>query len=297
MAKLYILNGPDKGRTFELADGPHYIGRSPENDIRIVDRTISRRHLKIIGRGGKYYIVDLQSMNRTFYNGNYMAPGLEQEVKPGIPIVIGMSVIGIGESCVEVISPFLDSIGLSGGAHKESGAFADHRNKSNQKKLELIYRVSDTLSAGLPVNKTLYALLGQIFDLLRRIDKGAFILTDSSRNRVTSVVSRSKRPSEQIPGKYCRQVIKRVLAEEKPLTVFNARAGQGDDLLDTLRILGIESVMCTPLMARSDLKGVMYVDSRKNPFGFRKDDLSLFVELSRRIALYLDDTGPLEYAV
>jgi len=48
MTKLHILNGPKIGRSFELSDVATYVGRSLDNDIQIEDKTVSRKHLKIV---------------------------------------------------------------------------------------------------------------------------------------------------------------------------------------------------------------------------------------------------------
>lgn len=289
MAKLYILNGPDKGRAFELKAETSYIGRSSENDISIRDLTVSRRHLKIIAKGEKYYLVDLKSMNGTFYNGSYIAPGIEIEVKKGIPIVIGMSVIGVGETSVDIISPFLDSIGITAENQEEIDKSLNKRNKSNQKKLELIYLVSKTLEANMPVRETLHQILGHIFDLLKRIDKGAFILIDPTTKKIASVISRSNILLDQSSDQYCKAIIERVLAEKKLVAISSVRTEEQNELVNTLHVFRIESVMCLPLMTSSELIGVMYLDSEKNPIGFRKGDSFLLKDLSQRIALYLED--------
>ena len=123
MVKLYVLSGPQKGLSFELKEGRTYIGRSSDNDIQIEDRTVSRRHLRILKTGNAYYISDLKSRNGTFFNGHYLAPAIEVEIKEGVPITIGMSVICFGEICKKHMLPFLDSIGLSKKASEESGIF------------------------------------------------------------------------------------------------------------------------------------------------------------------------------
>src|SRR4030042_1649736 len=79
MAKLYVLNGAQAGKSFELREGNNYVGRSSE-DIHIKDPTVSREHLRITVRRGRYYLTDLGGRNRTFLDGNYLAPGLEYEV-------------------------------------------------------------------------------------------------------------------------------------------------------------------------------------------------------------------------
>jgi hypothetical protein len=46
------------------------IGRSAENDIHLLDRTVSRRHAVVFVHKGKPYIKDLGSANGTFVNGH-----------------------------------------------------------------------------------------------------------------------------------------------------------------------------------------------------------------------------------
>jgi len=97
MPALYILNEPDKGRSFELTDDTTYVGRSSENDIQIQDRTVSRKHAKILRKGDKFFIADLKSRNGTFIDALPVEPGQDVEVKEGEPIAIGKSLICLGK--------------------------------------------------------------------------------------------------------------------------------------------------------------------------------------------------------
>jgi pSer/pThr/pTyr-binding forkhead associated (FHA) protein len=94
MNRFYVLDGPEKGKTFGLeSDIIYYVGRSPANHIRLSDTCVSRRHLKVIRRGERYFIEDLNSKNGTSVDGELIDPGVEIEVREGLPIVIGVSVI------------------------------------------------------------------------------------------------------------------------------------------------------------------------------------------------------------
>jgi len=178
MTKMYILTGPEMGQVFELRDGPSYVGRSQDNDIQILDKTVSRRHLKLSRNGDRYFITDLGSQNGTFVNGLNITSGIEIEVRQGHPIALGMTVICLGEGCMDQVMPFLDSIELTKETGNQSGIFVQHGERTNQRKLELLYKVSYLLSEKTPLNVTLEKILDHIFDLLRRIDRGAFILID-----------------------------------------------------------------------------------------------------------------------
>ena len=283
MSKLYILNGPDSGQYYELEEGPTYIGRSPDNDIQIGDKTVSRKHLRILKKESKYYITDLQSRNGTFFSGNYLAPGLELEIKEGVPIAIGMSVICLGEACKEHMMPFLDSIGLTQEPAEETGVFEQNRDRTNQRKLQLLYSVSDVLSANLPIREALQKILDHIFDLLKRIDRGAFILLDPETREIREIVFRSTRPTDDPNRIFCRDVVNRVLEDAKPVAVSDAETEE-DEIADTLKVLRIESVLCVPLMSGSKIMGAVYMDSLERPYGFRGEDVSLFMDLGQRTA-------------
>ena len=58
-----------EGRRVPLSAGTLSIGRSPENDIVIEDRRISRRHAEVRLRLGRHTLYDLGSTNGTFVNG------------------------------------------------------------------------------------------------------------------------------------------------------------------------------------------------------------------------------------
>ena len=45
------------------------MGRSSDNDIHLSDSLVSRKHARIELQGGTYTIVDLDSANGTFVNG------------------------------------------------------------------------------------------------------------------------------------------------------------------------------------------------------------------------------------
>src|SRR5688500_14035383 len=63
-----VLQGPDKGRKFELPDHePQLIGRSSEA-LPLTDNTVSRRHAELTPDDGVWWIRDLHSQNGTYVN-------------------------------------------------------------------------------------------------------------------------------------------------------------------------------------------------------------------------------------
>lgn len=68
-ACLVAVSGTTSGQVFRLLRRETLIGRLPEADIRIDDRSISGRHAKIVRAHGEHTLWDLGSMNGTFLNG------------------------------------------------------------------------------------------------------------------------------------------------------------------------------------------------------------------------------------
>lgn len=67
---LVLRRGANPPRAFQL---PHdqvvSVGRDKVNTISIADRTLSGQHFRIVPKEGTWYLVDLQSTNGTFLNG------------------------------------------------------------------------------------------------------------------------------------------------------------------------------------------------------------------------------------
>jgi signal transduction histidine kinase/ActR/RegA family two-component response regulator len=57
----------------------------------------------------------------------------------------------------------------------------------------------------------------------------------------------------------------------------------------SMELMKIRSVMCVPLVSKSQTRGIIYVDSIKRPYGFRKEDLALLTALSSPAAIAIEN--------
>jgi pSer/pThr/pTyr-binding forkhead associated (FHA) protein len=288
MSMLYVLNGPDAGRSFPLQEGINRIGRSPDNDIVLQDETISRQHLKILRRMDQYLITDLGSSNGTSLQGRELVPGTETEVKEKTPIAMGMTVVAIGEAALNEVKPFLDSIGLTQETSESSGIFRVHRDRTNQKKLEIFYKISAELSRHkMPLDKVLQETLDIIFELLGRIDRAALLVIDPETQKIAHFVRRSKTAESR--AKLPLEVIRRVIKEKRPIWISDSQKEVVEkELASTLRLKDIYSVLCIPFGSGSNVLGAIYLDSLITPYGFGNQDVALFKDISQRLGTFMD---------
>jgi len=289
LLELYVLNGPKRGESHRLIQGTNYVGRSMDNEIRIEDRTVSRKHLRIFREGDHCFVTDLKSRNGTFYRGSFITPGASVEVEQGFPIALGMAVVCVGESCADEIMPFPELTGLAVESQEDEKPGADRRRKPNQKRMEFVLKLADVFRENLPIRETQEKILRHILHFLKRIDRASFVLIDPETHKTRLVTSRSKKSHGDPSVAYCREVITQVIKSRRPIVVSNVETEQQSRLVDTLKVLKILSVMCVPLIHRSQILGALYVDSLERPYGFRRDDLLLFMDLSQRVAIGLEN--------
>ena len=285
MHKLYVLNGTEMGQAFELKGDLTYVGRSEDNDIQIDDKTVSRRHLKIIRRDNRLFVTDLKSENGTFMGGDIVTSGLEVEIEEGGILTMGMCMICLGRGPLEEMIPFLDPIGFTNETGEIRSDIIAFRDQTNHRRRIFLSEVSRIIDGDLPLKKALKEILENVFDLLKRIDRVAFILIDPDTEEILDVVSSVKQDTSDT---YCLEVVKRVMEDRRVVAVSNVQTEKQDELVDTLKILKIESVMCVPMFGHSRLIGLIYVDSLGRPYGFRKEDLPLFMDLSQMTALAVE---------
>jgi phosphoserine phosphatase RsbU/P len=289
MIKLYLMDRLDEIQSFDLEKDVVYLGRSRDNDISLKDPYISYRHLKITKKGERYFVQDLGSKNGTFMNGVLLSPNVEAEVTEGVAITMGMSVLCLGKACLDTVMPFLDSVFDSDELDEISSADTLDRPMTFKRNMEAVAKVSDALRNRLTLDEILEKILACIFGLFQRIDRGAIILRDMETGQITGVLSRYKNGSHTDPPSYSRSIVRRVLEEGKAFRVRDAFGADSEELSDSIKLMRIRSALCVPMISRSKVRGVIYLDSLKEPYGFRKDDHVLLTALGSSAAIAVEN--------
>ncbi len=87
MARLYVLSGPDLGKIHTLAGaGPWVLGRSPQAEVTLKGKAISREHAKLELLEAGWAVSDLGSSNGTKVAGTKQA---EAWIEDGAELTLG----------------------------------------------------------------------------------------------------------------------------------------------------------------------------------------------------------------
>ena len=95
MYKLKIIAGPNRGASFEIAEGETSIGRNPDNVIILPSNRISKKHCSLYIMNGEASVQDHGSSNGTFVNGSLSK---NKKVRSGDRISVGEFILEFTDS-------------------------------------------------------------------------------------------------------------------------------------------------------------------------------------------------------
>src|SRR6185312_6837665 len=85
-----------------------------------------------------------------------------------------------------------------------------------------------------------------------------------------------------------RAILERIRTEQKPILVTDADTDERFTGSESMRIAGLRSAMCAPLLGRGKLFGILYVDNLARPHAFTQDEWNVFALLATQAGAAID---------
>ena len=290
MPLLYMLSGPNMGDSYEVKEGTTLVGRGPDSDLQIIEQSVSRKHARILLSGERLFIMDLGSQNGTQLNGHPLSSYYQVEVKEGDFISLGIVLMSLGKPYAEDGMVTQYSISLKE-RPEEPAKHLLHKDRriTDREKLETVYEVSTLLMQSLDINEIGEKILDSVFSCIKSIDSAALLLGDTDTADLRLITARSKEHGKEFEMTYSRTIANRVVLEGKAITMSDTSLEEEADLSESMILMRIKSVMCVPLISKTDVHGVIYVHSTSVPHGFSRSDLQLLSALSSPAALAIEN--------
>lgn len=290
MPLLYMLSGPKAGDSFEIKDGTNLVGRGPDNDLQILEQSISRKHARILLSGDRLFIEDLGSQNGTQINGHPVGSYFQIEIKEGDFISLGSVPMSLGKPYAEDGMVTQYSISLKQ-RPEEPAKHLLHKDRriTDQEKIETIHEVSTLLTQSLDIDEIGEKVLDSVFSCIKSIDSSALLLVDQETGEFRQITARSKEHGKEFEMSYSRTIVNRVILEGKAVMMSDTSLAEETELSESIISMRIKSVMCVPLISKTDVHGVIYVHSTSVPHGFSMSDLQLLTALSSPAALAIEN--------
>lgn len=295
MSELVMNPGLESEKVFPLKTGSTTIGRSKENDIVILDASISRQHVRIDVSGERVVLSDLQSSNGTFVNGTRIDTCV---LKHGDILRCGDVSFSFREN-LTILQEINSGVRL--GFHEllinDKGKFSTSALKIKQKdlqqrtkdKLQILLEVSEMLSSPDEIDALLQKIVDFLF-VIMDVDRAAILMVNEENGLLESRIQRSAVEVREGETIYSRSIVTYVL--QKSVSVISSDTREDPRFVTTGSILrqSIRSSICVPLKTRDKVIGVLYVDNVTVPMRFVGEDLEFLSVFGNQAAVAIENS-------
>lgn len=315
MPTLYVLQGPDKGRTYHTPNEPVVIGRTSDQ-VHLTDNSTSRRHAEIRPHNGEWTLQDLNSSNGTFLNGQRVVHA--SELRHGDQIKVGSTLLVFsGLEHVESLSgaqTIRDLVDLNmsnpaGGssilaamdAAEESVILQPPETADAVAAWNVVYKIADMIGTIESEEAFLHRVADIIFDHLI-VDRLVMMLYDESSKELTPAIVRYRKPERGAKPKIVtsQKIVNHVLSTKDGVLCANAMTDErfsGDGPQDSIHRLGLRSIICVPVIAREQIHGLLHLDCSMSRHTYTQEQLRLAVAIGRLVGLAMENLRLLQHRV
>lgn len=303
MARLYVLQGPDKGRTIEVPEKPIILGRDSDY-FPLTDQTISRNHARLTPHRGKWALEDMNSANGTFANGMRISSVVE--LRPGDQIRIGGTILVFMADQTAALSMSDSDAGQmvnvdEGGkmvdssimaalpANEDSVIIAAPETADAVGNLRLLYKLAIEVTSVFTIDQLLARVMDMVFEQIR-VDRGFVLLLEENTNTLKSKVVRYRHRQAASKISTSRTIIRHVLEKKEGVLCTNAMADQRFRDGQSVQDYALRSVICVPIIAREKVLGIIHIDSSMSNYTYTQEHLRLMTAVGYQTGLAIMNT-------
>ena len=283
---------------FLLAPGTITIGRTRDNHVVCMHKSLSRKHAQVDYDGHKVRVADLQSKNGIFFNGKRVPACVLLEGDSFRCGDITFLVEGattrqprMSAGAQTLPSPLALDISLSKRTSEvPPPAVVVEDDQAYKDKLFLLIRASELVVGDQPLDRMLDELIVLAVQVLD-VDRIALLVLDERTLEMQPKVVKTFAGAGQRP--YSKRVVDWVVDKGSP-TSFNDVSRDTTlpgDARDAKEDAAIRSAMAVPINPGGGIIGVLYADSVSRAGAFRPDDLALFRALANLAAVVMDSSA------
>ncbi len=309
MPQLIIVEGPQRGRTFELVR-VNTLGSAPSNTVVLSDRRVADVHAEIRQKKLGFEVRAVNVKGPVLLNGEQVR---EAKLTHGDWITIADTALvysedGGGDASktdYEVRTIDADDL-LTSQIRSRRKQYADvdsvidtlgHDRKTDPR-LATLFKVSNAIGEILEKKRLLEKIVDVVFELFRA-DRCFVMLLDDAGRKLKPVASQARchRTGDVVdegapaPGEISRTILKEVLHTREAVLCTDveddARFLSGQSISDQ----GLRSFMCVPFLNRGTVTGLIQVNRSSDERPCDEDDLDLLAAVAMQAAIAIENAN------
>jgi GAF domain-containing protein len=305
VSELFVVNGICGGTVFFLPDVPTVLGRSPECHVQVGDPWISSMHALFERRGDELWVVDLDSRNGTWLDGERIH---EARVQPGAKLRFGRTAAEVREPTADAAPPSILSDQRTVIRYIADLASAPEEPRADAGRASRVAEPGPTRETARAapgvtgaarrqigiLNEVGRALLGAtgLEDALGRLlrvlaaavgAEGSSVLLMDERGEMVPVLAV---PTDR-PPRISATVVQATLRGRAGILTLDAQQDQRFSQSESIIVHGIQSCICAPIWADNRVLGVLLLE-RGFVDPFTADDLELATLVGFQAALAVE---------
>jgi len=305
---LTVLQGPDKGREFAISkEDSLLIGRASTR-IPLSDFTVSRRHAEIRPSQGGWFLEDLKSANGTYLNGKRVERPVR--LKRGDQIRVGGTVFVWGgkdeagrDGRGTARTATSDLIELDEGGRRGDASIIGVVAASDDSMILASPAAAEAVRAWRVLSSLLEAvgavlspqeLLERVMDILFEevpAEHGLILMKNPTTQLFEPAVIRY-READQTRIRTSKTIVDHVIEHREGVLCSNAMSDArfgGDQRDGSIARLGLQSVICAPVLARDEVLGAIHLDCAISTHIYSEEQLRLVTVIGRMAALAVEN--------
>jgi serine phosphatase RsbU (regulator of sigma subunit) len=249
----------------ELRGGVLTVGRSRKCDVTLDDLSVSRYHARLEQRGGRWFVVDSDSMNGVLLHGQ---PVKEAPLSSGDIIEIRPFSLNFLTGGAE---PGDQSIRLADGGAMTTARVSAPPTTVVRRRLEDLYSLA-RLVLERKADGSFWQSIQAALQRSLSADRCVLIGLEESGAlyRLAPVAQSAGRAA---PLDASRSVLSEVIGSRQAVLIERVEADQRIADAPSLHGSGVGSVICVPLVVEGRTKAIVYADRNRTRRPFRSEDL------------------------
>lgn len=164
--------------------------------------------------------------------------------------------------------------------------------------LATLYEITRTLNSSLDLDEVLENVMDRVIEVTGA-ERGFLMLRDSSQAPLEFKVARGlDRDVLELPEfQVSTTIIRRVEQTREPLLTDNAQFDERFTRGQSIMVLGLRSILCVPILVKSRLIGLIYVDNRLQAGLFDEGHLALLTAFASQAGTAIENARLYKIAV